>query len=302
MASPATISEASISTLLRCARLWRYRYVDRLEPVVSAPALLMGRAFAHGLEKADPNAASDQIREDAEAARKRALGDAWARPCNPDLIKVQATTVEAAVAAYIQRFGTAEEREVEHRIAHGGHTLICRIDAIGGVDDGDGYIVEDKFVARQIPPREVEILRQLTIESYVHWCSTGKFAHIHYRQIRKPAIRQRRDESVDGLCERIRVEYQREDFITEAITRRTSEDHSELIAELSCWRRQMTAITEAPRNGTRNTDACLRYGQCEFLPLCLGEPGAKHQFCKRENRKATNEPTNKTTITSVPKN
>lgn len=277
-----TVSPTSISALQKCQRFWKLRYVDRFEPVVKAQPLLLGAAFAAALEANDQRAGVAYLDEQRQQQQARRDRDAWApEPMSVDAHRVSCATVEAAAIAYFLSFdGSAERREVTLHwyLDDCGASVTCRIDAIDAVD---GSIIEDKFVSRFSPDGYAGIMRQLDIEAYMLDAVEGTTdpRKIKLREIKKPTIRQRRDESVDEFCGRIRSQYLERPagHVKEAVTTRGDHSRKETETALRLCAEQMKRIVSTEES-VKNTDACLRFGKCEFFPLCTGEPGADAQF------------------------
>jgi hypothetical protein len=159
-------------------------------------------------------------------------------------------------------------------------------DGIGNPVFGGYELIENKLVG-QITPQKVQRLpldRQVAIYRYGIWRATGRRVEtVRYRWIRKPQIRQKQNESLTEYTDRIRQDYEdRPDFyLTEEEPQfATTGDLLRIEAELWVIAEQ---VRHAQRQGVfvRNTAACSDYGGCQFIPVCVGDPDAKHLYRKR---------------------
>lgn len=289
------LSHSALTTFLRCQQQFELHYERRLEPVVTARPLALGRAFATALEHTDPQAGETLLRADAAQEAKRAGNNPWITLPPQEEIDVQATIVGAAAKAYLHAYGHRDQtREVELRARIrnprvGGrysltHDLVGRVDALS--DDG-ATIYEDKLVG-QVDQRSlaqrVRLDRQVLIGAYLTWRCTGVAPEqVRYRVTRKPQIRMRKDETHTLFLARIKADYEDrpEHYLFEEVARPTVEDFLRLEQEMWEWTEQ---VRQARRSGVwpRNTGECYAYGGCRFLSICSGEPGAEHQYRERE--------------------
>lgn len=291
------LSQSALKTFLTCQQQYSWHYEHQLDPTITKTPLAVGRAFAHALEHGDPDAGATVLLEQAQAEQDRAETSPWI--VGPDLneIQVNATIAREAARCYLTTYGQREQtREVELRArirnpARGGrysqtHDLLARLDALS---PDYAVLYEDKLVS-QIPraslAAKVRLDRQVQIETYLVYRTTGVLVReVHYRMTLKPAIRQRQKESFEGYLIRIAEEYatRPDHYLAEEIVTPSLDDFLRLERELWRWAEQ---IRESRKDGTwpRNTGACHDYGGCRFLPLCAGEPGARHQFVEREAR------------------
>lgn len=291
------LSQSALKTFLTCQQQFGFHYEDRLDPVVTKTPLAVGRAFAHALEHNDPDAGEQALREQAAEEQAHAAGNPWVLAPDQADIDVNAMIAREAARCYLTHYGAHDQtREVELRArirnpAPGGryslsHDLLARLDALS---PDFTVLYEDKLVG-QIPraslAAKVRLDRQVQIETYLVYRCTGVLVtEVRYRMTLKPAIRQRQKEQFESYLERIAEEYatRPEHYLAEEIVTPSLDDFDRLERELWRWAEQ---IRESRRDGTwpRNTSACHDYGGCRFLPLCAGEPGARHQFVEREAR------------------
>jgi len=280
------LSPTQIDALLACEEKWKLSKIDRLEPAVKAVPLEMGAAFAEATEHGNPQRGSQRYLVEWDYAKRRHGGSPWAVLPTAEQAEINATIVEAGARAYLARYGASELREQTFRvpIRGGGHDLLCRVD--GRSEDGS-ELFEDKFVSR-IDRRNTEsrlkLDRQVSIEFYSVWRATGVLAErMNYRMTLKCALRRGRRESHDQFLDRIAKDYEErpDHYLAEFEATRTLEDFERLEQELAAWSMRLVFL-RASNAWTRNTARCSDYSGCEFLPLCSGEPGARHQYVERE--------------------
>lgn len=295
------LSQTSLKTFLTCQQQFSWHYEHRLRPAVTSEPLAIGRAFAHALEQNDPEAGGRLLRLEASVEAERAAGNVWVAAPDTRDVEIAATVAQEAARCYLARYGHHETREVELRARvrnpqHGGryshtHDLLARLDA---VSPDWRTVFEDKLVS-QIPrsdlAQKVRLDRQVQIEAYLIWRTQGVLVNeVRYRMTMKPAIRQRQGESFDAYLQRIADDYcvRPDHYLAEETVNPTLDDFLRLERELWRWAEQ---IRESRRDGTwpRNTGACHDYGGCRFLPLCAGEPGARHQFVESESKETRME-------------
>lgn len=293
----AHLSHSSLKTFLACQQQYQFHYEQRLEPVVTARPLALGRAFAHALAHADPDVGEQLLREDAAREAEAAGGNPWITLPTEQEVDVQATIVREAARAYLHRYGQrGETREVEMRArirnpVVGGrysltHDLVGRVDALS---DDLATMSEDKLTGRvdqRSLAARVRLDRQVMIGAYLVWRTTGAVVErVRYRVTLKPQIRMRKDETHALYLVRITAEYadQPKKYLFEEEATPTVEDFLRLERELWTW---AETVRTARRDGTwpRNTAVCHDFGGCRFLAICSGEPGAEHQYRVREER------------------
>ena len=238
-----------------------------------------------------------------------------------DRLAVDEAIVEAASTAYLNRWpgGTGETREFEFKVRlrspwTGAYSrtfdLAGKADGVvdltpgpespnGGTwEYGPGgeprittpyELIENKLVG-QITPQKVQRLpldRQVAIYRYGIWRATGRRVEtVRYRWTRKPQIRQKQDETIDEFCERIRQDYvERPDFYLHEENPASASDRDMLRveAELWVWAEQIRHA-EKQKLYVRNTAHCHEFGGCPYIPICTGDPEAKHLYRKRDDQ------------------
>jgi hypothetical protein len=297
-----TLSHSSIGTQLACLRKYGWAYHEQLEPIERARPLGMGAAFAQALALGDPIAGAALLdRETYDQA-------------DYDSVLVDKAIVVAAATLYLERYGgdgvpvggvlrpRQDEVDVRYEVRREIEYLVRlrspytgaysrTFDLHGradGIVDHGAYLelIEDKLVGRIDPVsvKKVKLDRQVGLESYALWRITGKPVRvIRYRWVKKPSIKQRQSESVEEFIARLTQDYrERPDFYThEEQTFRSDDDLLLLEAELWEYAEQRR---QAVHSGVwpRNTSSCSDYGGCPFIPLCVGDPDAKHLYRRKE--------------------
>jgi hypothetical protein len=297
------LSHSRISVLLACPRKYQLNYVTALELVERPAPLSMGAAFQKGIELGNADAGVDALRAGAR--------EAWGQDAIDEQRKRE-STVRAAVELYLRRWpaGPGEKREVDFRVrlrnpktGHYSHTFDLQGYADGVVDvqewsphpDGEQvrvsqplHLIENKLVG-QITPLKVRHLpldQQCALMRYGLWRATGRpVTLVDYRWIKKPSIRQKQGETVDSYCERLEADYhERPDFYSHAETYYASSDDL-LRIESELWRLAEMLRVQERSLYVRNTNHCMNYGGCVFMPICSGDPDAAALY----QRKTTND-------------
>lgn len=288
------LSHSSISTLANCARRFEFSYVDRLETVARPRPLGMGAAFQKAIEMQDPAAGAALLREGVQI-----YGQA-----DEDKLRIEEATVQAAAKLYMAKWPAddRELREYEYRVRlrspYTGRPSNT-FDLLGyadGIIDGGGWLelVENKFVGQinDLSVRRLPLDRQVSLACYGLWRATGKQVRkVHYRFTKKPSIRQKQGETVDGFIARLTADYaERPDFYSHGEELfRSAEDLLRIEQELWDWADQ---LRQARQRGfySRNTSHCSDYGGCQFIPICVGDPDAAGLYQTRAKAPRANTP------------
>jgi hypothetical protein len=292
-----SLSHTRLGVLLACHQKFKWSYEENLEPAVKKVSLTMGSAFAHALELGDPEAGYRMVMEERDALALEHQGPFTVIPTEADA-ETQATIVRAASRTYLEHYGVQDvQREITMRArvrnpatGRGSNTfdVQARVDGLAG-----DRLIEDKFVGRvdTVTDRKLMLDRQVTLGCYLVWRTTGQvIREVSYRMTKKPGIKQTQKETHADYLARVDADYaaRPEFYLHEFTLTRTPEDFLRLEQELWTWSEQIRA---ARRDGAfpRNTAACSEYGGCPYLALCVGEPGAIHQFVERAPRETTTE-------------
>lgn len=283
------LSHSRVALFLACQRKYQLHYEARLERTDKGSARPMGRAYQKGIEHGDPDVAYTEL---MAGALDTTSADELAK------LRVQAATVRAAAALYLRTWEppALEKREflylVRLRSPWTGaysNTFDLKGYADGVTDKGDHLeVIENKLVGQisSTGVRKLALDQQVSLETYGLWRATGKVAsEVRYRYVRKPSIKQKQSESVNDYIDRLETDYvERPDFYAhEETLYRSSDDLLRVEAELWAWARQLRDLERAPIY-PRNTQSCMDFGGCDFLPICAGEPDARGLYVVRERK------------------
>jgi hypothetical protein len=287
------LSHTMVSSLLNCQRKFEFQYVERIEPIARKAALELGKAFQKGIELNDPAKGAEYLREHAPMSTSQA---------DEDKLRLEEAIVHAGAKLYLSRWPApeGEQREFEYRVRlRNPETGMPSqtFDLLGyadGVKDKGAHLglVENKFVGQigEVSVRKLPLDRQVSLACYGLWRATGKkVREIEYRFIRKPSIKQKKDETLDQFIARLEADYEnpeRRDFYSHGENLfRTDEDLLRIEAELWTWAEQ---LRRNRRWGfwPRNSSVCHDYGGCPFLAACIGDPDAESLYRVKEDRSA----------------
>lgn len=212
-------------------------------------------------------------------------------------LEVQRATVRAMLTGYFARFGKWGEetiRELSFDIpirnpktgaVSRSFRLQGKIDAIT-VIDGKTWLVEYK-TASQINKGyfdRVSLDEQITLYMYAYREKFGvKPEGVIYRVLKKPTIRQTKKESLEQFCNRLEQDYvDRPDFyFFEQKYYRSENDLKQFEKELWAFTQQYLYEKRNDIN-CKNASRCLDFGQCEYMPICLGEADLELDYVKKE--------------------
>ena len=212
-------------------------------------------------------------------------------------LEVQRATVRAMLTGYFDRFGKWGEetiRELSFDIpirnpktgaVSRSFRLQGKIDAIT-VIDGKTWLVEYK-TANQINKGyfdRVSLDEQITLYMYAYREKFGvKPEGVIYRVLKKPTIRQTKKESLEQFCNRLEQDYvDRPDFyFFEQKYYRSENDLKQFEKELWAFTQQYLYEKRNDIN-CKNASRCLDFGQCEYMPICLGEADLELDYVKKE--------------------
>ena len=212
-------------------------------------------------------------------------------------LEVQRATVRAMLTGYFNRFGKWGEetiRELSFDIpirnpktgaVSRSFRLQGKIDAIT-VIDGKTWLVEYK-TANQINKGyfdRVSLDEQITLYMYAYREKFGvKPEGVIYRVLKKPTIRQTKKESLEQFCNRLEQDYvDRPDFyFFEQKYYRSENDLKQFEKELWAFTQQYLYEKRNDIN-CKNASRCLDFGQCEYMPICLGEADLELDYVKKE--------------------
>ncbi|MBQ8682413.1 MAG: PD-(D/E)XK nuclease family protein [Selenomonadales bacterium] len=269
-----------------CPMAEHIRYDLELVPRNKKKSLGIGSAVHLGLETEDVDKAVGYFDEVFPDSQEEA-----------NELEVQRATVRAMLTGYFNRFGKWSEetiRELSFDIpirnpktgaVSRSFRLQGKIDAITAID-GKPWLVEYK-TASQINKGyfdRVSLDEQITLYMYAYRETFGvKPEGVIYRVLKKPTIRQTKKESLEQFCNRLEQDYvDRPDFYFFEQKYYRSEN------DLKQFEKEMWAFTQQylyeKRNdiNCKNASRCLDFGQCEYMPICLGEADLELDYVKKE--------------------
>jgi hypothetical protein len=274
------LSHTALAAFLSCPEKFNLSYEQRLRPIATPQALTLGKAYQLSIEHNDSNLGADRLRAEH--------GPRVSSQQHEDRLRTWETIVASASALYLSRWGHQATgiREFEYRVRlrNPRNGYVSRTyDLLGYADEyvdlnTHAALVENKLVGQisELSIRKLPLDRQIALACYGTWRATGlQVREVFYRFVRKPSIKQRKDESIEEFCERLAQDYlDRPDFYAhEEHILRSSDDLVRVEAELWEWASQLRRL-RAGEFWPRNTSACVDFGGCAFMGKCLGEPGA----------------------------
>lgn len=251
------------------------RYREKLAPINGRIALAFGTAIHKGLETRDIDQALNTLITDYPMNQEEA-----------DEQDIASVTVRALLEGFFNLFPTFNEHKPEFefmmpmRTSHGKSTTLSiagKLDDLVKID-GRWWIVEYKTASRLDASYFDRLYVDSQIAMYMYAMELLGYdpAGVIYRVIRKPSLRRGQKESLEGFLERLRkdIEERPDFYYTERQLYRTKDDLAEF---------EHTLYTEAKLaqsmykkgNAFQHTASCSMYGACEYLPLCMGEAGAR---------------------------
>ena len=253
------ISISGLKLFKACRRAYRFKYIECLEPVQKAESLVTGSSYHSKLEEIYDKgwcAVDDNSKESAMAL-------AYEKYIYPHF-----------------KMKSAEDW-FEYKL-NSEDVLIGRTDGIAE----DGYLVEHKTTSMNIT-EEYEYDLQWDEQILAYMLATGS-RKMWYTVIRKPTIRQKKDESDEDFFNRMCRWY---DEDTESKIRLLEVERTD--EEVEAFRRDLLNAVEMVKkteddpetNAYRNTLHCRCWGKrCEYSGICLNyDPNQEYvEFTKRE--------------------
>lgn len=284
-------SHSRINCFKMCPKQYQYKYIDEIYPLESDTTNLdVGKAVHHGIEHGSSDAAIDLMDNTA-----------YFQTENGETKKI---LVEAMVDAYLNKFPddrTHMEYEayvVGNLTNDNNYQLIFNkqdSDDYGDVDyqgyvDGleydpklDGYWIHEVKTASQIGDVYVKKL-EFNDQVSRYWFMLSKvltkpILGCKYRIIKKPAIRQKKTESIVQYRKRLTEKLSEENSVIEIILHRTDQDIKDCIDDTIA---DMNNIKNCKRC-TKNLTACGIYGECPYMALCSNLKDGELLFKRKDD-------------------
>ena len=167
------ISISKLRLFKSCRRAYEFRYVEKLNPIRTSEALQTGLSYHEKLESLYKDGTFDE----SDLSKTSAMASAYKKYIYP----------EFEVKLVEEWF----EYELSKR-----HTLIGRID---GLVEGNA-ILEHKTTSMNLDAYEFDLEWDEQILAYMLACGTNRMV---YTMVRKPTIRQKKDEADEDFYQRM---------------------------------------------------------------------------------------------------
>lgn len=227
-----------------CHRAYYFKYVENLEPVQKPEALETGANYHELLEWLYEHGDLDGVEEDN--SKELAMACAYWKYIYP-------------------KFKVKAVEEWKSRSC-GMHIMIGRVDGIAE----DGSLVEHKTTSMDLD--EFEYGLQWDEQMLVYMWLTGTTS-IWYTMVRKPTIRQKKDESDEEFFNRMVAWYDEDTDKKIRVVKleRTVEQINDCIRELAWTMDDIEFLGENDINRwSKNTCYCNHWGRrCEYSDICL---------------------------------
>ena len=265
-----------LKTYQVCPFKEQLRYREGLAPIKGRSALAFGTAIHKGLETRDIDEALNVLITDYPHTQEEA-----------DEQDVALVTVRALLEGYFERYPAFDhhkpEFEFEMPMLTDRGRKSTKLKIAGKLDDlvkinNRWWIVEYKTASRLDSSYfdRLYVDSQITMYMYAMERLDYNPAGVIYRVIRKPGLRRGRTEALEAFLERLRkdIAERPEFYYEERMLYRDKRDLGEFEETIYLEAKQ---ANDCARKGRcfRHSTACSMYGACEYLPLCMGEAGAR---------------------------
>jgi len=277
------LTNTRIQTRKNCPKADYWRNIRGLVPIQKKQSLNIGGAFHIGMETRSVEAALAYLEKQVKTFDQTDVNE----------LETAKVIVEAMVRGAMEMWSPFEngKRELKFEIPiinpktgrpSKSFRLAGKTDELAQLEDGSWWIVEYK-TASQIGQAYIDRLDlDSQITTYIYGLQRQLGIHISgvfYRVVRKPSIRQGKNETLEQFRQRIIEDYQtRKDFyFTELQLYRSQEDLKEFEEELWGFCQEYLF---AKRTGIhyKNTSRCTEFGGCPYMPLCRGVEGAEMMY------------------------
>lgn len=255
------LSISKIKAFKACRRMYQLKYIEKVEPIQSPEALEIGKNYHKMIDDYYKGEEPPEI-----FTKEVAMFFAFKKYIVPR-INIVKTEVKF------------EKNDVEHCLNFVG--------IIDGITE-DGVLVEHKTTSHDFDEYEYGLQWDEQLLAYM-WL-TGK-RKIIYTLIKKPTIRQKKDETDEEFYQRMLEWY---DVDTDSKARlieieRADEEIKQFEKELFVMCEEMIYAQSKPdKLFFKNTCHCTAYGRrCEYAPICLNyDPNQEYiGFTKREEKR-----------------
>ena len=274
------LTYSSMAAFKSCKRAYYYRFVLGLTPRLKRESLRLGSLVHLGLEKG---------REDALASLEGVYPSSQEESNELETMRI---TANAMLQGYEEALDPLDlvdkELKFELTIKNPATRRMSPKFRLSGKADGlakkdNGYWLVEYKTAGQIDKSYMDRLSlDAQVTTYIYGLQRQLGINLNgviYRILRKPTIRQRKDESLYEYQDRLVKDYleRPEWYFHEEILYRSQEDLEEFEREL--WQvAQDLKDTLKTGRWYKNTSRCADYGLCQYAPLCLKQGGAELLF------------------------
>lgn len=246
------LSISRVKLFKACRRAYELKYIEGLEPVAQAEALITGQTYHSKLEELYNTGDFDA----SDLSKESAMATAYKKYIYPKFNVLYAEGWEDCPL--------------------GKHKLIGRVD---GLTD-DGRLVEHKTTSLDMAEYEFSLQWDEQILAYMAMTGTRK---VCYTVCRKPTIRKKKNESDEDFFNRM-VEWYDEDTDSKLSLFELSRTDEEIDAFIDQLKKTADDM-ENPSCYYRNTTYCRMWGrQCDYAPVCLSyDPSQEYvEFTRRK--------------------
>lgn len=234
-------SASKIKLFKSCRRAYEFRYVYDLRPIETAEALQTGSNYHALIEELYNDDEAYLFTHADDYSKEKAMATAYRKYIYPKF-KVRST-------------------EEWHQARIGKHALVGRVDGIAE----DGLLVEHKTTSQEIT-EEYEYDLQWDEQILAYMYLTGSRS-VYYTVIRKPTIRQKKNETDEEFYNRM-VEWYDEDTDKKIRLLKISRTDE----EIQQFAESFKMICGEMERGViyRNPSYCNHWGRkCEYASICL---------------------------------
>jgi hypothetical protein len=274
------LTQTELATFSRCEQRHNIRYNKWLVPFTEHPALSMGSAFHAGIEGGNAQSAYGYLDK---------LDPVWPQ-WEEDSSQKRRATVGAMVGAAL-KFWTEwpDEHEIQFNLPlknpyTGNSSKRHRISGVwDGVWNGTHPLYPGETVLGEWKTASVvnnDYMQRLEIDFQVSaylWAASRRYGRpvnkVIYRVVKKPTIRQRKNESVFEYVERLFEDYEErpEHYLFSAVVTRTPEQLKDWHEQAWAVHKRLLEIKRGDVPAIKNTQSCISRGRCPYFDLCTGE-------------------------------
>lgn len=269
-------SHSRINCFKECPKKYQYKYIDKLYPLDDqSAALSMGKSLHYGIEHGSSDKAIEEMDKNTYYISEQGETD-----------KV---IVMAMIDAYLKKFPNHSKLEHEVHLIGGlieQDDFQMYLDGLEETDEGF-WIIETKSTSTLDDNYINKLDYNDQISRYYYFANMivdKPLLGIKYRIIKKPRIRQKKDESVVQFRQRLVELLSQDDNIVELIITRT-EDQIESCIKDTIY--DMNVIKQTTRF-TKNLNSCTMYNKpCPYMNLCRNIEDAELLFIRKDDENGT---------------